>query len=75
VSAGCSCGALHGAKHLKRRYVVVIGKPGKETGVVGGPNDGAGWTHDKTLANEVAAKFKGRVISATAYERIRARSA
>lgn len=67
----CSCGALVVSPHLKRRYVVVIGESGKETGVVGGVNGGAGWTHDRKEADGIAKQFHGRVISAMAYERLR----
>lgn len=28
----------------KRKYVVLTGPVGKETGVISGPHDGAGWT-------------------------------
>jgi hypothetical protein len=54
----------------KRKYVVVTGPVGKETGVVGSGGK-AEWTTDKKLAHAVAKGLNGHVISAAAYDRLR----
>lgn len=58
----------------KRKYVVLTGPVGKETGVISGPHDGAGWTHDRALARRIANQFRkvgGHVVSAAYYNRLR----